>query len=578
MYQFDLFAGESTPAEAAPPKSRPNNLHEVAFRLAELPKSTRNAELRSAINTLCRVLGRQPTLTPVEPAELAKLLATAQPAVAGVNKQRWGRVCSLVSAALRACDFEIMPARDTRSLTATWRTLADALPYMKLVNGLSRLMHYFSGAGVEPETVTLADFDRFKVALETTSLFGNPSASYRTSVRLWIAAANSIASWPQILPALQKNPRSYSLPMSDFPQSFQDEVAAFLHNGSDPDELSEAYSKPLSSGTTDGRAKHLRQVASALVYAGYPLADITSLSMLVQPENAKMALRYLRGRNGNMKTHGVSHQVWVLCVVARHWVKDPVSDAALRKFYSALTIKTKGMVDRNRKKLRQFDLPQNVEALLNLPAKVFGEALRSRVGDHSEAVRVANALAVEILIVAPMRISNLAGLNLNEHLVRLGKSSESICRVEIPPDETKTHVPFDVQLPKGTVHLLDIFLKTYRPRLNPNPSPWLFSGRHGARRSEVAFSRTISEFLMREIGIDMHSHLFRHLAGRFYLEANPAGIETVRRLLGHTSTKTTMKAYCELDSVQAFRRYEDVIGTRGLTPHRGLPANQDDPQ
>ncbi len=57
----------------------------------------------------------------------------------------------------------------------------------------------------------------------------------------------------------------------------------------------------------------------------------------------------------------------------------------------------------------------------------------------------------------------------------------------------------------------------------------------------------------------MNVHLFRHLAAKFYLEAHPDDVETVRRLLGHGNEATTRRHYAEIKTAAAFRRYDSVI-------------------
>ena len=65
--------------------------------------------------------------------------------------------------------------------------------------------------------------------------------------------------------------------------------------------------------------------------------------------------------------------------------------------------------------------------------------------------------------------------------------------------------------------------------------------------------------MKREIGLDVNCHLFRHIAAKLYLDRDPSGIEIVRQLLGHTSSRTTLKVYAELQTDPAFRRFEDAL-------------------
>jgi integrase len=103
-------------------------------------------------------------------------------------------------------------------------------------------------------------------------------------------------------------------------------------------------------------------------------------------------------------------------------------------------------------------------------------------------------------------------------------------------------------------------------------APWLFPGYGGKHRHPEAFSRQISEFVLRETGIRMHAHLFRQLAAKLYLEAHPEDLEMVRRILGHTSLRTTLRSYADIKMAASFRRYDDMIATRRAQALTRLPG------
>src|SRR5690606_6796053 len=64
------------------------------------------------------------------------------------------------------------------------------------------------------------------------------------------------------------------------------------------------------------------RLASALVASGTPLTDVASLAVLVQPDNAKAALRYLLDRRGGKTGSDLSSLARLLQTIARHWVRD----------------------------------------------------------------------------------------------------------------------------------------------------------------------------------------------------------------------------------------------------------------
>jgi len=87
------------------------------------------------------------------------------------------------------------------------------------------------------------------------------------------------------------------------------------------------------------------------------------------------------------------------------------------------------MTDKNRERLRQFDDPRNVDALLSLPAKLLRQAQRCDAGGKRELTAIICALAIELLIAAPVRIQNLVTLEVDRHIVqsRRGPIPSFIC-------------------------------------------------------------------------------------------------------------------------------------------------------
>jgi len=119
-------------------------------------------------------------------------------------------------------------------------------------------------------------------------------------------------------------------------------------------------------------------------------------------------LPFLLNRNGGLSSPHLKSQADLLVTIAKYWVKAAPEDiAVLATFAASLKIKSTGMVDKNRERLRQFNLPANKDALLHLPARVFAEAAKAKKGDKSEAVQVMLALAVELLIQSTLRLENL---------------------------------------------------------------------------------------------------------------------------------------------------------------------------
>ena len=280
-----------------PAKPPPENMNDV---LAELMKhmadSPKRADMCSAIRTLARVLNFPLNTIPTAPGELNALLATATPAIIGLSQARWARVRSLLRSALANCGITIMSGRDTGGIGESWLALCRAAATKRFRIGLSRFMSYCSRQGLEPHQVDLATFESFQKALDNESLHRTPDGVYRSIVRIWNDARDTVTGWPAVTISLAPDPRRYALPWEHFPATFRADAEAFLSHTGNQDPLADDYAPSVKPSTVIMRRKQILQLASGLAAAGKARSEITTLSVLVHPPNAQAALRHLLNR------------------------------------------------------------------------------------------------------------------------------------------------------------------------------------------------------------------------------------------------------------------------------------------
>jgi integrase len=181
------------------------------------------------------------------------------------------------------------------------------------------------------------------------------------------------------------------------------------------------------------------------------------------------------------------------------------------------------------------------------------------LGDGQRAaLMVQMALAISILLAAPLRLRNLAGLDIGRHVIRIGRGRQQSVRLVMEREETKNRQVLDYPLPDQTIKLLDRYLASYRPLLDTGGS-WLFPGQHGRAKRADLLSQQIQATIRRETGLVMHVHLFRHLAGKLSLLMDPGNYEQVRRILGHRTIDTTTIFYTGFATDAAARRYHEQV-------------------
>src|SRR4051794_17348511 len=314
------------------------------------------------------------------------------------------------------------------------------------------------------------------------------------------------------------------------------------------------------------RARQLQEYASALVHRGRDPATLQSLAAVVAVEVVKDGLRFFLDRAGGKPTVQVHNIATVVKALAQHWVKVPPGHLEqLRAICQRLDPGQNGLAAKNRERLRQFDDPANVQALVTLPQRLLAEAARSGKPSRAAALQVQAAVAIELLLMVPLRINNLAHLKLGEHLIR---SRKGVMHLAIPGHEVKNGVAIEALLQDQTVRLLHVYVETSLPLLRREPSPWLFPGRgDNTPKSRDMLRAQIIDYVKERCGLLVHPHLFRHIAAKLYLEAHPGAYGVVRLLHGHKSVDTTTRFYCGTETAAALQHYDDHI-----LQLRGAPA------
>jgi integrase len=292
---------------------------------------------------------------------------------------------------------------------------------------------------------------------------------------------------------------------------------------------------------------------------------LTGLPTLLQPKTAAAGLRYLVDRNGGKSGPRISNIATYLPTLARRLDVSEETVTRLRKMAAKLRVTQRGMSERNREALRAFDDEEAVKALLGLPARIVDEVHKSGRKTYRKAKLIQTALAIELLLNAPVRIQNLASTEVDRHLVDLSTRRERRVHLRFPAHEVKNTVDLEFPLMVEAVDLLDLYLVVWRPILfEEQDSPFLFPGkRPGRPKCTTVLSVQIKEVVFARTRLAMTAHRFRHAVGKIFLDRNPGQYEVVRQLLGHKSIKTTIAFYAGAETATAARHYaKTILGIR----------------
>jgi integrase len=525
------------------------------------PQRRRN--LCSALRGLGKLMNRDLSYLPAHPGFYRSMFKGLHPEHCGLTKSRIANIKSDVLFALRHTGCIHQGHTYMAPLTPAWQALWDkATCAGRLRVYVSRLMHYCSAQGIAPRDVDDGVSELLKGALVEESFVGNPIRTHKGILRIWNKLVDLVPGWPQVSLTITNDRDDYSIPLDRFPKPFRDEVDALVEHWSGKDILDDSGpDKPLKPRTIKSRLYRIRQIVSALVLEGRNIDDIVSLSQIVEYDAAKTALRFYLDRAGDNTTSQVHGLAILIKTLAKHWVKvDETCLKALKALCAKVDPKIKGLTEKNRNRLRQLDDPKNVRLLLDFPARQTEEAIRNDQDRRRDAVHVQIALAVEILLMAPMRASNLAGIHIERHIQRTRSGTNGAVHIVIPGHEVKNEQDLEFPLPPETVRLLDLYLRDFHPRLSDAPSPWLFPGRKdGEPKAVMTLGEQIKAHVFKATGLRVNLHLFRHIAAKLYLDRNPGGYEVVRRHLGHRSMETTTKFYAGMEGAAASRHFDDEI-------------------
>ncbi|MCZ8108671.1 MAG: site-specific integrase [Burkholderiales bacterium] len=542
----------------APITSRSTTLEQI-FNAIEADRSIdgrRRQDLLSALNTCVRVLGLPLANIPSEPRQLSPRLAAVAPAAHGITQRRWANIRSLVGKAI-ATAHPLLPGRQDSPLDPAWDALLVRLEPRYQRAAIVAGLRWLSGQGIGPACVTRDDVERFMEVLLTHSLRPKPEDVCRRFIIAWNRAVETVPGWPAMPLTRTSRQPVRSLSWSDLPASFKADVDRWLSRQRGDDLFAEdGPATPLKPVTLKNYEGIVRTSAWALVQAGVAPNDIRSLADLVSLPNFQLILQDLWNRTGRKKTATLGRRADVLIAMARHHLKlDEVALAQLRRSAKRVTPETTGLTQKNSDRLRPFDTPATFQALVNLPFAMRAQVDKGRLTPVRAAQRAEMAVAIAILVIAPIRIKNLRMIEIGRHLRTHGQR----IMLGFVEAEVKNAVPLEFEIDEATAELITWYIDKHRPKLAPPGSLFLFPGRDGGPRSERGLTTPLEKALRKGIGLQINPHLFRHLAAKLFLDAHPGQYETVRQLLGHKTIVTTMRFYAGFETKAATKLYRGVV-------------------
>ena len=525
----------------------------------------RRREICSAITTVAKWLNMPPEMIPAAMSYLRPRLGRLHPIQLSVSERRIQNVRSLLLSAFRIAGISTKLAPYMAKMSPAWQQLWDLMEgdtYGR--TELSRLFRYCSANGIVPSDLSDAISSDFLTALEAESLIKKPKVRHQSVCRVWnrLADDHAASGWPQIELSVPKyDDRLYSIDLSLVSDTIKDDLEGYLSHLGGTD-LFGSMVKPFRPKSLAIFRGHFWRYLSALHHSGVDLTEVISLDELVVPAMFERGMRWFYERNGKKTSKHIGEVAWaVRCYAIKYRACDDDVLAFYQRAIERLRIKTPGLSDKNRTAMAQFNDPKAVTRYVALPSTLWTRAVEISLTTEGAKKRkaaqimVQAAIAIEIMMFAPIRIHNLSTIRLDEHM---GWQADRL-RLSFPAHEVKNDQALDFLLPAEASERIKRYIKDWRSLFIPVTNPYLFPGRNGKPKDQSALRNQMKKAIFDHTGLQMTPHQFRHAAAKLLLDARPGHYEVVRKLLGHKSLTTTYAHYAGAETDAAVELYDDII-------------------
>ena len=554
------------PADDFQPEGAPT-LRTVHDRIEANPDlaSRQRAELRSSIRCIGDTIAPGVALDaiPANPKAIRKRLQHHSAKSLGIAHVTWRNRRSLFKKALKLAG--VTQDQFTVALEGTWKELHEAVLASAdkgLISALPRLMRFSQKRGLRPEDVSSATIAQYEAAVSDTELTRDPHLIATKAAQSWNKASGCIPGWPQARVRAEDRSNTYSLSWEMFP-GIERDVDAWLSATAGEDLFSDdGPPRPIKQSTRRGNKGAILRVASAAVHSGIDPDSLQDLSDLVAIDVAKRALTWVHdNRLGGRRTQTLVHMSSTLRNAARYHVKVDQQhlDALNRLVRQATPDEANTMKPKKRAQLEPLKDTETLIDFLKVPRELIKAAAKV-TSPQRAAILNETALAITILSFCPIRGENLVSIDLDRHLVRIGRGKRARTLLCFQGDEVKNHQDLTFELQPEIVAMIDAFVRVHRPRLSDRTGTHLFIGRHRDGHVDYsALSRRITKAVKTHSGVDITPHGFRSVACLIYGTFHRNDFEAMRLLLGHTSTSTAIRYYAMIEQDAVHRAYAGIL-------------------
>jgi integrase len=526
---------------------------------------TKKRDFASALRCVAGAIGKPLAQAYAHEPWLRPLISAVVPANLGISPKTWSTRISALRGVIAELDRSKPRVNRRKDLTPEWKRLFETFVAAdtKFVRfAVSGFVFFLSQSGVVPTDVSNEHAFAYRENLAATQLRKDPDETYRKSISGWDRAAAAHAFWPQQRLSAPSRQKKIRPDKEDLPASFVVDIELYLKSLSKPDLLSDSkYERPLRAATIKAHEDNIMLFVGAVIKSGISSTELTSLAALVAPERVKQGLNWLFAQNDGEPRQSHRNLIHTLLSVARRHAKADESDIKQLVFFEAklttLLPSRRGMTEKNRGRIRVFRDSEVLAKLLNLPELLFKRGMESNA-PKKRLNLIRDAVMLAILRHHPIRRKNLINLRPDDHIQRTRTGAYLV----IQASETKARKLIEFEMSPQLLSMIDTLIA-----LQPG-SPWLFPGAKDDKPINATYvSARVPTLLLRELGIAMNLHMARHLAAFVFLHSRPGHYEEVRRLLGHSSTSSTLDSYASFETDSVGHSFSEAIAaSQGSRP------------
>ena len=183
--------------------------------------------------------------------------------------------------------------------------------------------------------------------------------------------------------------------------------------------------------------------------------------------------------------------------------------------------------------------------------------IKCRYNSQASETQYRDGLMIALLAARPLRLKNLAAIEIGRHLTREG---DTYWR-RFDAKEVKNRKHIEVPVPEVLTPLIEHYCAVHRPKLlGTTMSGSLWISRLGRPLSQSTIHYHIKNRTQKAFGVSLSPHLFRDCAATSVAIEDPHHVRIAMNILGHHSLATTQRYYDQSQMLAAGRTYQSALG------------------